>query len=105
MFCIQDKHSDHSLALNKEGYSCYSVHRLDQALFAKSVPDNTSPCVLQMVQGFWPPLMQIPMQRLLPPEVSVASDQIKLIMEEVEELKCKGAMSPAYQEPLSLNYS
>ena len=99
LFCIQDKHSDHSLALNKEGYSCYSVHRLDQALFAKWVPDNTSPYVLQMVQGFWPPLIQIPIQRLFPPEVSVASDQIKLIMEEVEELKCKGAISPAYQAP------
>ena len=90
LFCKQDKHSEHNFALNKEGYSCYSVHRLDQALFAKLVPDNTSACVLQMVQGFWPPLMQIPMQRSLPPEVSVASDQIKLIMEEVEELKCKG---------------
>lgn len=55
--------------------------------------------VLKMVQGFRLPLLQTLVQSKPPPEVHLSADQIDLIMTEVEELKHKGAISPAPQAP------
>ena len=41
MYCIQDKHAEHNLALNKEGLSHYIACRLDHALLINLVPYNT----------------------------------------------------------------
>lgn len=55
--------------------------------------------VLEMVQGLWLPFTQMPVQSKLPPEVHLSADSTDMIMAEVEELKCKGAISPILQTP------
>ena len=42
-YCVQEKHAECDLALNKEGYSCYSACRADQAFLTKLAPDNVRP--------------------------------------------------------------
>ena len=48
-----------------------------------------------MVQGFRLPLLQTPVQSKPPPEIHLAADQTGLVTTEVEELICKGKISPA----------
>ena len=39
-YCVQEKHAECNLALNKGGYSCYSACGVDQAFLTKLASDN-----------------------------------------------------------------
>ena len=71
------------------------VHGSDQAVHTELV-SNT---IVQVVQGFQLSFTQTPTQITIPPELQLPADQIDLITREVEELKHKGAISPALQAP------
>ena len=42
-YCVQEKHAECDLALNKKGYICYSACGADQAFLTKLAPDDARP--------------------------------------------------------------
>ena len=98
-YCVQEKYAECDLALNKEGYSCYSVCGVDQAFLTKLAPDNARPLGSTSGTGVLASINTNPNSKNLAFRGSLAFDQRKLITKEIEELKRKGVISPACQAP------
>ena len=99
LYWVQNKRTEHDIALNREGYSSYGACWSNQVVHSELVPDNTGSVGPGNGPGIPTPSLTNTSSIKPPPEVHLSADQIDLITTEVEELKRKGAISPAPQAP------